>query len=72
MKKVLSETNGALFSLPWLVAKDHGFFEAEGIDMEFVDTPVSGIVEHTQDPEKVNPVLAHTPFEEGRVSIYRA
>ena len=40
--------------------------------MEFVDTPVSGIVEHTQDPERVNPVLAHTPFEEGRVSIYRA
>ena len=37
MKKVVSETNGALFSLPWLVAKDHGLFEAEGIDMEFVD-----------------------------------
>ena len=72
MKKVLSETNGALFSLPWLVAKDYGFFKAEGIDMEFVDTPVSGIVEHTQDPDKVNPVLSHTPFEEGRVSIYRA
>ena len=72
MKKVLSETHGALISLPWLVAKDYGFFEAEGIDMEFVDTPVSGIVAHTQAPERVNPVLAHTPFDDGRVSIYRA
>lgn len=72
MKKVISETNGAIFSLPWMVAKDQGLFESEGIDMEFVDTPISGIVEHTQNPQDVNPILTHTPFEEGRVSIYRA
>jgi NitT/TauT family transport system substrate-binding protein len=36
MKKVVSEISGTVFSLPWLIAKDHGFFEAEGIDMEFV------------------------------------
>ena len=72
MKKVVSETNGALFSLPWLVAKDQGFFEAEGIDMEFIDTPISGVVEHPDNPETVDPILSHTPFEEGQVSIYRA
>ena len=36
MKKVVSEISGAVFSLPWLIAKDNGLFEAEGIDMEFV------------------------------------
>ena len=72
MKKVVSEISGIVFSLPWLVAKDNGLFEAEGIDMEFVDAPTSGVVEHTTDPQAVDPILGHTPFEEGRVSIYRA
>ena len=31
MKKVVSEISGIVFSLPWMIAKDHGFFEAEGI-----------------------------------------
>ena len=37
MKKLISETSGAIFSLPWFVAKDEGLFAAEGIDMEFVE-----------------------------------
>lgn len=36
MKKVVSEMSGTVFSLPWLIAKDHGLFEAEGIDMACV------------------------------------
>ena len=72
MKKVLSETNGALFSLPWLVAKDNGLFEAEGIDMEFVKAIRSGPVQHTENPEDINPILGHVAFEQGQVSIYRA
>ena len=72
MKKVVSEISGRIFSLPWLVAKDDGLFEAEGIDMEFVQALSSGTVEHTQNPEDVNPVLGHVAFEEARVSIYRA
>ncbi len=54
------------------MAKDDGLFEAEGIDMEFVQALSSGPVEHTQNPEDVNPVLGHVAFEEARVSIYRA
>lgn len=72
MKKVVSEISGAVFSLPWLIAKDHGLFEAEGIDMQFVRTRPSGAVPHTENPEDVNPILGHTAFEESRVSIYRA
>ena len=72
MKKVVSEISGTVFSLPWLVAKEHGLFEAEGIDMEFVRGRGSGVVEHTHDPERVNPILGHVAFEAGQVSIYRA
>ncbi len=72
MKKVVSEINGAIFSLPWLVAKDEGLFEAEGIDMEFVTAISSGHVAHTENPEEVNPVLGHVAFEDAKVSIYRA
>jgi NitT/TauT family transport system substrate-binding protein len=72
MKKVVSEISGAVFSLPWMIAKDNGLFEAEGIDMEFVRTLPTGQVAHTENPEEVNPILQHTAFEEARVSIYRA
>ena len=72
MKKVVSEISGTVFSLPWLIAKDHGLFEAEGIDMEFVRARASGAVVHTENPEEVNPILGHVAFEEARVSIYRA
>ncbi len=72
MKKVVSETNGAVFSLPWFVAKDEGFFAEEGIDMEFVESNSIHVEQPATDPEKVNPMLGHTPFEEKQVSIYRA
>ncbi|MDE2939603.1 MAG: hypothetical protein OXR67_11945 [Chloroflexota bacterium] len=72
MRKVVSEINGAIFSLPWLVAKDEGLFEAEGIDMEFVTAVSSGQVAHTENPEEVNPILGHVAFEDAKVSIYRA
>ncbi len=72
MKKVVSEISGAVFSLPWMVAKDQGLFEAEGIDMEFVRAQTSGVVNPTENPEEVDPILGHTPFEEQQVAIYRA
>ena len=72
MKKVVSETNGALFSLPWLVANDHGLFEAEGIEIEFVRAGGCVRAKVTENPDDINPILGHVAFEEGRVSIYRA
>ena len=72
MKKVVSEISGAVFSLPWFIARDQGFFKAEGIDMEFVRTRPSGVVPQTEKHEEVNPILGHTAFEENQVSIYRA
>ena len=47
MKKVISETAGAVFSLPWFVAQDEGFFAAEGIDMEFMESVSIKVDQHT-------------------------
>ena len=72
MKKVVSETSGAVFSLPWFVAKDEGFFIEEGIDMEFVESLSIKVDQHTANPEEVDPILGHTAFEDRQVAIYRA
>ena len=72
MKNVVSETSGAVFSLPWLVAKDEGLFAEEGIDMEFVESNSIQVEQPVTDPEKVDPILGHTPFEEKQVTIYQA
>ena len=67
MKKVVSEISGVVFSLPWLVAKDEGLFEAEGIDMEFVRALNSGRVSPTENHAEVNPILGHVAFEDAQV-----
>jgi hypothetical protein len=33
--------------------------------------PPQELVQQTEDPEDVNPVLSHVAFEEARVPIYR-
>ena len=45
MKKVRSEISGIVFSIPWLIAKDHGLFEAEGIDMEFINNAMNQLID---------------------------
>ena len=54
------------------MAKDEGFFAEEGIDMEFVESVSVKVDQHTSNPEDVDPILGHTPFEEKQVAIYRA
>ena len=66
------EISGIVFSIPWLIAKDHGLFEAEGIDMEFIKAQGNRSVTPTENPNDVNPILNHVPFEDNQVSIYRA
>ena len=72
MKKVVSEISGIVFSIPWLMAKDHGLFEAEGIDMNFVRAQGERGNHITENPNDINPILGHVPYEDNLVSIYRA
>ena len=40
--------------------------------MEFVESHSVHVDQPATDPEKVDPILGHTPFEEKQVAIYRA
>jgi len=72
LKKIVNEVSSAIYSLPWYVAQDEGFFNAEGLEVEFVQalegTPKNG----SADTSLVNPIVGHAPFEDGKVSLFRA
>jgi NitT/TauT family transport system substrate-binding protein len=68
------ETSGTVFSLPYLVARDEGYFTDEGLDVTFVPrdrdvTPSLGTIE---DHNLVSPFGARSPFEAGETQLYRA
>ena len=71
MKRVSNEISIVSYSLPWFVARDEGFFEAEGLDVEFVRAKRRRGTGST-DPDRVDPILGHVAFDEGEVAIFRA
>ena len=71
MKKVSNEISIVSYSLPWFVARDEGYFKDEGLDVEFVKAGSRTGTKST-DPDKVDPILGHVAFDEGKVVIYRA
>ncbi|MFY1623505.1 ABC transporter substrate-binding protein [Micromonospora sp. WMMD723] len=74
LTKVKSVRSGAIFTLPYLVGLEHGYFAEEGIDLELVapgsyDAVLKPIEEH----ELVSSFGGISkPFESGDVSLYRA
>jgi NitT/TauT family transport system substrate-binding protein len=72
LKKVISEVSSAIYSLPWYVARDEGFFAEVGLEVEFVKarggTPRNGLA----DTRLVAPIIGHVPFAEGEVKLFRA
>jgi NitT/TauT family transport system substrate-binding protein len=73
LKKIVNEVSSAIYSLPWYVARDEGFFADEGLDLEFVPTSQEGTPKNgNEDTRLVNPIVCHAPFEDGQVKLFRA
>lgn len=77
LKKTKVELNNAIFSLPDYVARDEGFFEPEGLDVELVEPArrreaMAAAGDPIDDPTAVEPFLWHSGFEEGEFSVYHA
>ncbi len=72
LKKITNEISSIIYSLAWHVARDEGYFAAEGFDVEFIPagagTPKSG----STDPKSVNSILGHGVFQDGAVNLFRA
>lgn len=72
MAKIVNEISEIIFSLPWLVARDEGLFEREGVEVEFVKArPKSGLPV-IEDHRLVASIAGHVPFEERQAAVYRA
>ena len=72
-KKVVNEISGAVFSLPWLVARDEGLFAEEGLDVEFIPAQRQvGLPRIVEDHRLVPSIGVHQPFEDGKAALYRA
>lgn len=76
LRKIVSEVSSTVFSMPYYVASDEGYFEEEGLEIEFVkrdgDLPPSKEFELIDDHHLVSSFGARSPFEEGETSLYRA
>jgi NitT/TauT family transport system substrate-binding protein len=77
LKKITNEISGTVFSLPYYVARDEGFFADEGLELEFVKrgrtaSESDRITSLVADHHQVSSFGGPSPFEQGRTSLYRA
>jgi NitT/TauT family transport system substrate-binding protein len=78
LKRVVSETSGTVFSLPYFVSRDEGYFVEEGIDIELVKrgqgqgSTATRSVQLIEDHHLVSSFGGRSPFENHETSLYRA
>jgi len=71
IRKITSDiAGGAVFSLPWLVARDEGLFTKEGLEVKLVRSPKRK--ERLQrSPDQVDSIGNHLLFERGKAQFQR-
>ena len=73
-KRIVVEDRSAYFNLPWMVARDEGLLDKEGLDIAFV-APADGR-DQSQQPstnhEEVDSFQGHIIFEEGTIDLFNA
>ena len=86
LRKVRTEITSVVHSLPWLIARDEGLFQSEGLAAELHRSPDRGSWKRNagtggdtiagtdleESHEAVDSMGVHLVFEEGEVELYRA
>jgi NitT/TauT family transport system substrate-binding protein len=73
MQQVTSIANQAVFDLPWLVARQEGFFAQEGLEVVFLpQTPWDAQRAPETDPAHVPPFWQYTRFEARQAMAFNA
>lgn len=74
MSTIKIETTGAIFYLPYFVARDEGYFNEAGLDIELVPKPAppAGELELIEDPRTQNSFHSFKLFEAGGSQLYNA
>ena len=76
-RKIISDiAGGAVFSLPWLVARDEGLFAAENLEVEFVRSPkreaqLEWLPDRPRKPDEIKSTDNHILFEQGQAQFHR-
>ncbi|MBD2446404.1 ABC transporter substrate-binding protein [Nostoc sp. FACHB-152] len=75
LKKITNEISGTVFSLPYYVARDQGYFAEEGLEIEFIkrnygDRPPN--ITLIEDHRLVSSFGGPSLFEQGQSTLYRA
>lgn len=73
LKKIVSETSSPIFSLPYFVARDEGYFAEEGLDVELVRKDGrEAAIKPIEDHHLISAFSGRSSFEAGESSLYRA
>ena len=74
-KRIVVEDRSAYFNLPWMVARDEGLLEKEGLDISFVppaNRPGIWGPQPSVDHKEVDSFRGHVVFEEGTIDLFNA
>jgi NitT/TauT family transport system substrate-binding protein len=74
LRTITTEHSGTVFTLPYLVARDEGYFAAEGLAVEFVRRradPIANARALVADHREVDS-FGVSYFEQGQAALYRA
>jgi NitT/TauT family transport system substrate-binding protein len=66
LKKLVSETSSPVFSLPYFVARDEGYFAEEGLEVELVRKGQrEAVIKPVEDHHLISAFTTKSSFEEG-------
>lgn len=73
LRTIVSETSSPIFSLPYFVARDKGYFAEEGLELDLVRKGQSeATIKPVEDHHLISAFTSKSSFEAGEASLYRA